>query len=167
MRRLAGCPRVTEEVMCDLVALAYADEYRGAEVLAALRRLRTGAFAEVVDAVSVVRRTDWTVLLSREVDLSVTDDCCLRFWRGLISSLVVAPGVASLRGSVAEYGVAPEFERRLAGVLPPGSSAVLLIVLAAAHAGITAALSSFGGTLCETPIGRSCTHEHSNLGAYA
>ncbi|MBV9582342.1 MAG: hypothetical protein JO057_27470, partial [Chloroflexi bacterium] len=62
--------------MSDLVVLAYADEHRAAEVLAALRRLRSGAFADVDDALYVVRRTDWTVLLSREVDLSGTDDCC-------------------------------------------------------------------------------------------
>jgi uncharacterized membrane protein len=153
--------------MFDLLALAYADEYRGAEVLAALRRLRTGALGDVVDAVSVVRRTDWTVLLSREVDVSVTDDCCLRYWRGLISSLIVTPGVASLRTRTREYGVEPQFERRLAGVLPPGSSAVLLIVPLAARGDITTALSSFGGTLCQSPIGHACTHEQSNLSSYA
>jgi hypothetical protein len=44
-------------------------------------------------------------------------------------------------------------------VLPPGSSAVLLIVQPAAQAGITAVLSSFGGTLCHTSIGYACRHE--------
>jgi uncharacterized membrane protein len=151
--------------MSDLVALAYADEFRAAEVLALLRRLRTAAFAELVDAVSIVRRTDWTVLLSREVDLSVSDDCCLQYWRGLISSLIVAPGLASLRSKALAYGVESQFERRLAGVLPPGSSAVLLIVQPAADARITAALSSFGGTLCHTSIGYACKHERGN--AYA
>jgi uncharacterized membrane protein len=153
--------------MSDLLALAYADEYRGAEVLAALRRLRTAAFDEVVDAVSVVRRTDWTVLLSREVDLSMTDDCCLRYWRGLVASLIVAPGVASLRSKTLEYGVDSKFERRLAGVLPPGSSAVLLIVAPAASASISTTLNAFGGTLCQTTIARVCTHEHARAGADA
>ncbi len=146
--------------MFDLVALAYADEYRAAEVLASLRRLRTGAFAEVVDVVSVIRRPDWTVLLSRDVDLAVTDDCCLQFWRGLVASLILAPGVATLRGNVVDYGVDPAFERRLSAELPPGSSAVLAIVPAGARRRITLALDSFGGTLCQSPIERSCAHTH-------
>jgi len=140
--------------MSDLVVLAYADEHRAAEVLAALRRLRTGAFAEVDDAVYVVRRTDWTVLLCREVDLAVTDDCSLQFWRGCISSLIPAPGVVSLRSNAVEFGIDPGFERRLAAALPPGSSAVMLIVEPTALSRMTSDLYSFGGTLCTTPIDR-------------
>src|SRR4029077_15048788 len=52
-----GPPYGLTRPMFDLVALAYADEYRAAEVVAGLRRLRTGAFAEVVDVVAVARRT--------------------------------------------------------------------------------------------------------------
>jgi uncharacterized membrane protein len=145
--------------MFDLVALAYADEYRAAEVVAGLRRLRTGAFAEVVDIVAVVRRTDWTVLLCREVDLSLADDCCLRFWRGLVSSLILAPGLANVRSKLVDYGVDPAFERRLTAALPPGSSAVLVIVPPNALRKFAAALDSFGGTLCKTPIERACGNE--------
>ncbi len=145
--------------MLDLVALAYADEYRAAEVLAGLRRLRTGAFADVVDVVAVVRRTDWTVLLGREVELSVVDDCCLQFWRGLISSLILAPGAANWRSKLVDYGTEPAFERRLSAALPPGSSAVLAIVPPGAVCTFTKALDSFGGTVCETPIDHVCGHE--------
>jgi uncharacterized membrane protein len=145
--------------MFDLVALAYADEYRAAEVLAGLRRLRTVAFAEVSDVVSIVRRTDWTVLLSREVELSAGDDCCLGFWRGLVASLVLAPGVSNLRNNVLDYGVDPAFERRLTAALPPGSSAVLVIAAPGALRKLTATLDAFGGTLCRTPIERACAHE--------
>jgi uncharacterized membrane protein len=145
--------------MFDLVALAYADEYRAAEVVAALRRLRTGAFAEIVDAVAVARRTDWTVLLCREVDLSIADDCCLQYWRGLVSSLILAPGLANVRSKLVDYGVDPAFERRLTAALPPGSSVVLAIVPPNVLRKFTAALDSFGGTLCKTPIERACGNE--------
>src|SRR5579871_4594115 len=144
--------------MFELVALAYADEYRAAEVVAGLRRLHTGAFAEVVDLVAVVRRIDWTVLLVREVDLSLTDDCCLQYWRGLVSSLILAPGLANVRSKLVDYGVEPAFEQRLTSALPPGSSVVLAIVQANAQRKLTSALDSFGGTLCKTPIERRCGH---------
>jgi uncharacterized membrane protein len=149
--------------MTELVALAYSDEHRAAEVLASLRRLQTGAFAAVGDAVYVVRRTDWTVLLSREVDIGVADDCCLRFWRGFVSSLILSPGVASLRSSVGTYGIEPEFEKRLAMALPPGSSAVFLIVESDAVDRLGSDLCSFGGTMCATPIERCCDHEVRNV----
>jgi uncharacterized membrane protein len=145
--------------MSYLVALAYADEHRAAEVLAALRRFSSGAFAQVGDAVYVVRRTDWTVLLSREVDLSVTDDCCMQFWRSFIASLILAPGLASPRSSVGLYGVEPGFERRLTMALPPGSSAVMLTVPPHALEHLTSELYAFGGTMCATPIGRWCDHQ--------
>jgi uncharacterized membrane protein len=146
--------------MATLVVLSYADEHRAAEVHAALRRLReTGAFAHVGDAVYLVRRTDWTVVLSREVDLSATDDCCVRYWRGLVSSLILAPGAASLRGRPGEYGIDSDFERRVTASLPPGSSAVLLLAPPHAQTRLTRALHSFGGTMSATRIKRVCAHE--------
>jgi uncharacterized membrane protein len=161
LMRPGSCrPRFVEEAMTDLVAIAYTDEHRAAEVLAALRRLQTGAFADVGDAVSVVRRTDWTVLLSRQVDVGVADDCCFEFWRRFVSSLILSPGVASLRSSVAEYGIDPAFQQRLAMALPPGSSAVFLIVQSTALDRVSADLCSFGGTMCATPIERWCGDEH-------
>ena len=42
--------------LSQLVVLAYADEYRAAEVLATLQRLRAGAMLDAQDAMSVTRR---------------------------------------------------------------------------------------------------------------
>jgi uncharacterized membrane protein len=138
--------------MSDLVVLAYADEHRAAEVLATLQRLRNGSIFEVLEAVCVVRRTDWTVILQQAVDLAVADDTSSRFWRGLISSLILTPGATPLRINVGEYGIEPGFERRLRGALPPGSSAVFLIVPAGGLRRLAPYLRDFGGTLAATPI---------------
>jgi uncharacterized membrane protein len=48
-------------VASHLVVLAYTDEYRAAEVLATLQRLRTGMLVEPRDATSVMRSLDWNL----------------------------------------------------------------------------------------------------------
>ena len=88
--------------------------------------------------------------------MSVADDCCLRFWRGLISSLILVPGVANLRNDVADYGVEPHLNGACRSRCH--CSKVLAIVRPRAPRKITAAFRSFGGTLCKSPIDRACDH---------
>jgi uncharacterized membrane protein len=138
--------------MRDLVVLAYADEHRAAEVLATLRRLGAGVFADVQDAVYLVRRTDWTVRLGRERDLAETDDGCLRFWRRLISSLILAPGVAGLFSDGVKRSLERRFKRDLAAALPPGSSAVLLVVRPETTENVKSNLLGFSGLVLTSTL---------------
>jgi uncharacterized membrane protein len=143
--------------MSRLVVLAYADEFRGAEVLATLERLRTTSRPDFEDAACVVRRADWTVLVYRRVKLADEDECCTRFWRGLVASLILTPGAASGRETTLAYGIEPDFERRLTAALPPGGSAVLMIVTQPQRSmDFDAELECFGGTLLVTPIASGC-----------
>ena len=75
-----------------LVVLAYADEYRAAEVLATLQRLHTGAVLDAQDAMSVMRATDWSVTLHYGAELGSDAERSGQFWRTLIASLLLAPG---------------------------------------------------------------------------
>jgi uncharacterized membrane protein len=145
-----------------LVVLAYVDEHRAAEVLATLQRLRTGSIVDTEDAVCVVRGTDWNVKLHHGAHLGDCDEASRRFWRTLISCLVLAPGASGPRVSVQDYGIAPAFERDLAAALPPGSSAVFMTVPQRTLTRIVPELRGFGGTLLQTPIERT-THERKTL----
>ncbi len=138
--------------MSDLVVLAYADEHRAGEVMATLHRLHPTTSAEEMDAVCVVRRTDWTVTLNREEELAAPNDDSADYWRSLISSLILTPGTASLRSKVADFGITADFERRVIAALPPGSSAVLMIVASQAMSHLEPSLQCFGGTMLTTPI---------------
>ncbi|MBV9580974.1 MAG: DUF1269 domain-containing protein, partial [Chloroflexi bacterium] len=79
-----------------------------------------------------------------------------------VPSLILTPGVASLRGRGAELGIEPGFERRLATALPPGSSAVILTVASQPLDRIMTDLHCLGGTLCVTPLAHGCAHEAPN-----
>jgi uncharacterized membrane protein len=135
-----------------LVVLAYVDEHRAAEVLAMLQRLHTNYVFQDDNAVCVVRATDWNVKLTHGTDLGRVDDEPRQFWRALVASLVLAPGTADCRRSGQDYGIGPEFERELHANLPPGSSAVFIIVPPPMLSEIVPDLYRCGGTLLQTSI---------------
>src|SRR5579871_3393059 len=141
-----------EDVLFDLVAIAYADEHRAAEVFATLQRLRYSLFHEITDVVCVVRRTDWTVLLQRQATVLNERESAEDYWRGLLATLILAPGAGRLRKDAGEYGIGHAFRQWLEAELPPGGSAVLLILPAHASASVQSSLSAFGGSRCATPL---------------
>ena len=141
--------------MTQLVALAYADEHRAAEVLATLHRLRTGALIDAQDVVSVVRATDWGITLHYAADLRTDDVHTHQFWRTLISSLLLAPGGASTTMRPGEFGLELEFVRDMEAALPLGSSAVFLLVPRSAMTRVLPELQRFGGLLLQTTIDRT------------
>jgi uncharacterized membrane protein len=142
-------------LLSHLVVLAYADEYRAAEVLATLQRLRTGSLVNAQHAVSMVRATDWSVELHYGADLRADAERTGRFWRSLITGLLLVPGGSTDRNSPEASSLDAGFVRRLCGSLPPGSSAVFMIVSRAALRRMLPELERFGGTLLETPVDQS------------
>jgi len=135
-----------------LVVLAYADEYRAAEVLATLQRLHLGSDVPVGNAVSLVRALDWTVTLHQSVDLSDQYVPSTAFWRQFVASLVPAPGTFDCRASAEKFGLTENFKRELNGELPPGSSAVFLLVPACSLDRRIEELHRFGGRLLHAPV---------------
>jgi uncharacterized membrane protein len=148
----AVAAEVTLVLVRQLVVLAYADEYRAAEVLATLQRLHVGSDLPLSDAVSLVRATDWTVTLHQSIDLSELHVCSTGFWRQFVASLVPAPGTFDCRASATKFGLSENFRRELSSELPPGSSAVFLLVPSCALDRHIAELHRFGGRLLHTPV---------------
>jgi uncharacterized membrane protein len=148
-----------------LVALAYADEHRAAEVLATLQRLRTGALIDAQDVVSVLRATDWGITLHYAADLRINDVHTQQFWRTLISSLLLAPGGASTTVRPGEFGLELEFVRDVEAALPLGSSAVFLLVPPTAMTRVLPELQCFGGLLLQTTIDRAAVSRLHRTGA--
>jgi uncharacterized membrane protein len=135
-----------------LVVLAFVDEHRAAEVLAMLRRLDAGYAFQDESAACVVRATDWNVTLTHATHLARRDDTLHQFWRGLVATLVLAPGTADCRASGQDYGIAPQFEAELRAALPPGSSAIFLLVSPPTLTEVLPDLHRCGGTLLHTAI---------------
>ena len=99
-----------------------------------------------------MRATDWNVKLTHGMDLGRDDNEPHKFWRALVASLVPAPGTADCRRSGQDYGIEPAFERELHANMPPGSSAVFIIVPPPMLPDIVDDLYRCGGTLLRTPI---------------
>jgi uncharacterized membrane protein len=135
-----------------LVVIAYTDEYRAAEVLATLQRLHLGSELPLTDAVCLVRATDWTVKLHQSIDLAARDERATGVWRRLAANLVTAPGIFDCRARAGDFGLTDSFKRELGAELPPGSSAVLLLVPPPLLNRYVADLHRFGGKLLHTPI---------------
>jgi uncharacterized membrane protein len=135
-----------------LVVLAYADEYRAAEVLATLQRLHLGSDLPVANAVSLARAMDWTVTLHQSVDLREPHLRSTAFWRQFVASLVPAPGTYDCRTTAANFGLNEDFKRALNSELPPGSSAVLLLVPPCVLGEHISELHRFGGKLLHAPV---------------
>ena len=74
------------------------------------------------------------------------------FWRHLIVSLILTPGLSSQRTPCQDFGLETGFERRLNAAVPPGSSAVFMIVPRRTLARLTDELNRLQGTLIDSPI---------------
>jgi uncharacterized membrane protein len=135
-----------------LIVLAYADEHRAAEVLATLHRLRTGSLINASSAATVVRATDWHVLVRYGTDLGASDDTVAEFWRPLIASLFILPAAPSDRTALARYRLNTQFVEDVSAALPPGSSAVFMLVPRRALQPVLDEVGCFGGRAFQAPI---------------
>jgi len=86
------------------------------------------------------------------MELAEQGDCACTFWRPFIASLILAPGASSQRANFADFEIDPSFEPRLGAALPPGSSAVFIILTRRAVTRFSDELNRLGGTLITTPI---------------
>jgi uncharacterized membrane protein len=134
------------------VAQVYADERRAAEVIGLLGRSPEDARVDARHMAGLVRRTDWHVQLQVAEDLVETTDCACQFWKALLAAVVLTPGASSGRPSPAAFGLELSFEDRLGAVLPPGSSAVFMIVSACGRDRLLRLLTGLQGTLLTSPI---------------
>ena len=164
--------------MLALIAVAYPDEHRAAEVLAALRRLQAPDSPAPGDAAVVTRRLDGHLALHQTEALFGPAGARRDLWEALVALLALAPPPASRRDSppplgpasrpasaggaggdpapalrrLEALGVPEAFAVRLIVNLPPASSAVWLVVDTAAQAGALGLLRPFGGTVLRTDL---------------
>ncbi len=145
--------------MKHLIAVAYPDEGRAAEVLATLQRLQRDDLIDLEHAVYVTKGRDGRVQLHQ----SISNAGAGAVSGGLLGLLVglllfvplagVAAGAAAgaLGGKIADLGLEHAFIRRLSEQLQPGSSALFVLVRQAIPEEVLPAVSRYGGTVLDTP----------------
>ena len=146
--------------MSDLVAITYPDQHRAAEVFAILQRMEAERLADLADAVFVTKDYKGDVKLHQAVNLTSTHAALGAVWEALIGSLFTA-SKAGLTPSAAHgthgrssagHGFDGQFSKELSTTMPPGSSALFVLVRQATAKEVGDEIRKYGGTVLYTPL---------------
>jgi uncharacterized membrane protein len=146
--------------MSELVAVAYPDEHRAAEVMAALQRMKNEYLVDLDDASYVTKDANGKLKLHQSHDLTGGGAVWGGMWGMLIGLLFFVPvfGLAigaaagALAGHFTDYGIDKDFVKQLSAAMQPGSSAIFMLVRTATPDKAVAELSKFGGTILRTSL---------------
>lgn len=130
--------------MSDLVVLDFDGIHTADEVLNKLRSLQKENLIDLEDACVVEREHDGRVHIKQAVNLmsmgARSGGLSGAFWGTLVGLLFLNPlagmaigalagaGAGALAGSLADYGINDDFVKRLGQTIPPGSSALFVLV---------------------------------------
>lgn len=130
--------------MSDLVVLSFDGEEKADDVLTKLRRMQKEHLIDLEDACVVIRSQDGKVQVKQSVNLvslgaasgmstgallgALAGLLVLNPLAGLVAGSIAGAGMGALSGSFADYGVNDEFIKELGNTIPPGSSALFLLV---------------------------------------
>jgi uncharacterized membrane protein len=130
--------------MSDLVVLDFDGIHTADEVLNKLRSLQKENLIDLEDACVVERGEDGRVHIKQAVNLTsmgaTRGGLSGAFWGTLVGLLFLNPlagmaigalagaGAGALAGSLADYGINDDFVKRLGETIPPGSSALFVLV---------------------------------------
>lgn len=146
--------------MSNLIVVAYPDEYRAAEVLAALRRLNKEYLVDLEDACYVTKDAGGKIKLHQNTSLTGAGVAWGGMWGMLIGLLFFVPflglaigaGLGALSGKLSDYGIDDKFAKQIATTLQPNTSAIFMLVRRATPDKVIPELSQYGGTVLQTSL---------------
>ncbi len=146
--------------MSNLVVVAYPDEYRAAEVLAALRRMNSQYLIDLEDACYVTKDARGKLKLHQNTSLAGAGAAWGGMWGMLIGLLFFVPflglaigaGLGALSGKLADYGIDDNFARQLASTMQPNSSAIFVLTRKVTADKVVPEIAKFGGTVLQTSL---------------
>jgi uncharacterized membrane protein len=149
-----------EICMSNLIVVAYPDEYRAAEVLAALRRLNKEYLVDLDDACYVTKDASGKIKLHQNTSLTGAGAAWGGLWGMLIGLLFFVPflglaigaGLGALSGKLSDYGIDDKFAKQIAATLQPNTSAIFMLVRRATPDKVIPELSQYGGTILQTSL---------------
>lgn len=122
--------------MSELIVIAFDNEAAGFELRAELVKMQKDYLIEIEDAVVVTRQGEDDIKLHQAVNLTAAGAIGGGFWGSLIGLIFLNPllgaavGAASgaLAGRFTDIGINDDFMREAAQAVPPGGSAVFVLV---------------------------------------
>ncbi|MDJ0507865.1 MAG: DUF1269 domain-containing protein [Crocosphaera sp.] len=148
--------------MSQLVAIACDDEFKAQEVRLTLAKLQKEYLIELEDAAVVIKNDQGKVKLNQAINLTAAGAASGSFWGLLIGTLFFCPlaGVAvgaasgALNGAISDIGVDDDFMRELGESLPPGSSALFVLIKKATPDKVLQEIAPFGGKVLRTSLSK-------------
>ena len=146
--------------MSNLIVVAYPDEYRAAEVLAALRRMNKEYLVDLDDACYVTKDASGKIKLHQNTSLAGAGAAWGGLWGMLIGLLFFVPflglalgaGLGALSGKLSDYGIDDKFAKQISATLQPNTSAIFMLVRRATPDKVIPELSQYGGTILQTSL---------------
>lgn len=146
--------------MSNLVVVAYPDEYRAAEVLASLQRMRNQYLIDLEDACYVTKDARGKLKLHQSTSLTGAAAAWGGMWGMLIGLLFFAPflglaigaGMGALTGKLSDYGIDDKFAKKLTATLQPNSSAIFVLVRSSTVDKVVPEVAKYGGTVMQTSM---------------
>jgi uncharacterized membrane protein len=146
--------------MSNLVVVAYPDEYRAAEVLASLRRLKKEYLIDLDDACYVTKDASGKIKLHQNTSLAGAGAAWGGMWGLLIGLLFFVPflglalgaGLGVLSGKLSDYGIDDKFAKQIATTMQPNTSAIFMLVRRSTPDKVVPELAQYGGTILQTSL---------------
>ncbi len=146
--------------MSNLVVVAYPDEYRAAEVLAALRRLNKEYLIDLDDACYVTKDAKGKIKLHQNTSLTGAGVAWGGMWGMLIGLLFFVPflgfavgaGLGAISGKLSDYGIDDRFAKQIAATMQPRSSAIFMLIRRSTPDKVVPELAQYGGTILQTSL---------------
>jgi uncharacterized membrane protein len=146
----------------ELVAVAFPDQARAAEVLEALRRLQRERLIRLEDACYVTKDAEGTIQLHQTLNpvaYGAVDGALRGVLVGLLflmplAGMLVGAAAGALIWPLIDLGISDRFVQQLAAELRPGSSALFVLVREppADEDEVLRAVGSYGGTVLHTSL---------------
>jgi len=144
----------------NLIVVAYPDEKRAAEVMAALQRLQKEYLLDLEDAVYVVKDREGRLSLHQSQNIAAAGAAGGALWGMLfgllffipLAGMAIGAGAGWLAGKLADYGIDDAFVKQVSDNLKPGTSAIFAVVRRSTPEKVLPELSRFGGTVLRTSL---------------
>jgi uncharacterized membrane protein len=146
--------------VAELVVIAFDDSSAADNLMAEISTLEKQYIVQLQDAAVITRAADGRYHVKQAVDIVGAGALGGAFWGLLVGFLFLMPfvgaaiGAASgaLSGAFADMGIDQRFIEMLSGKLPPGKSAVVLIVEKATPDKVLEAIAGYGGTIVQSSL---------------
>jgi uncharacterized membrane protein len=154
--------------MSNLIVLGFDGKHTADEVLNTLRSLQKEYLIDLEDSCVVERETDGKVNIKQAVNLTALGAAAGgsrgALWGALVGLLFLNPlagmaigaitgaGAGALAGSLAKYGINDEFIKGLSKTIPPGSSALFVLVKSVTEDKVLAEIKPYNPRVLKTSL---------------